>query len=67
MTIHPTTIFWCVTDPTPASTIDDILFSATLPKLRLQFIGGLDAGTLTIHVDETAARAEAHARLEARR
>ena len=41
MKIDATTPLWCVTDPTPHSTLPDILFATTLDGLRLQFAGGL--------------------------
>lgn len=41
MKIDATTRLWCVTDPTPHSTLPDILFATTLDGLRLQFAGGL--------------------------
>ena len=39
--IDATTRLWCVTDPTPHSTLPDICFATTLDGLRLQFAGGL--------------------------
>ncbi len=41
MKIDATTRLWCVTDPTPHSTLPDICFATTLDGLRLQFAGGL--------------------------
>jgi hypothetical protein len=39
--IDTATRLWCVTDPTPHSTLPDICFATTLDGLRLQFAGGL--------------------------
>jgi hypothetical protein len=39
--IDAPTRLWCVTDPTPQSTLPDICFATTLDGLRLQFAGGL--------------------------
>lgn len=39
--IDATTRHWCVTDPTPHSTLPDICFATTLDGLRLQCAGGL--------------------------
>ena len=44
MKIDATTRLWCVTDPTPRSTLPDICFATTLDGLRLQFAGGLTMG-----------------------
>ncbi len=41
MKIDATTPLWCVTDPTPHSTLPDVCFATTLDGLRLQFAGGL--------------------------
>lgn len=41
MKIDATTRLWCLTDPTPHSTLPDICFATTLDGLRLQLAGGL--------------------------
>lgn len=49
---------WIVTNPTPKSEIADILFSATMAELELQFRGGLGAKDIVaVFTDECSARA----------
>ena len=43
---------WVVVDPTPQSTLGDILFQASLRDLSLQFKGGLSVDENPRHCDE---------------
>jgi hypothetical protein len=61
--IDPTTALWCVTDPTPHSTLPDVCFETTLRGLGLQVAGGLDLGAVTIHADREEAEEDARNRL----
>ena len=64
MKIDATTRLWCVTDPTPHSTLPDILFATTLDGLRLQFAGGLSMDDHpAVFTTEEEAREEANNRL----
>jgi len=61
-------MFWVVTDPTPESALEDILFETSLRGLELQFKGGLTAGdNPTIFTDWFEAQVEAEGRLVATR
>jgi hypothetical protein len=54
-----------VVDPTPQSTLGDILFQASLRDLSLQFKGGLSVEeNPTLFTDEEEAIAEVHRRLD---
>jgi len=56
---------WVVVDPTPQSTLGDILFQASLRDLSLQFKGGLSVDeNPTLFTDEQEAVVEVHRRLE---
>ena len=56
---------WVVVDPTPQSTLGDILFQASLRDLSLQFKGGLSVDeNPTLFTDEQEAIAEVHRRLD---
>ena len=56
---------WVVVDPTPQSTLGDILFQASLRDLSLQFKGGLSVDeNPTLFTDEQEAVAEVHRRLD---
>ena len=60
--------FWVVVDPTPHSTLDDIVFEASLRDLDLQFKGGLQIDeNPTLITDRQEARLEAYGRLTALR
>ena len=49
--------FWVVTKPSPVSTLEDILFPCTFPRLMLQVRGGLNEDEIAgIYADETEAR-----------
>ncbi len=55
---------WVVTDPTPLSTIDDILFEADAAALVRQVKGGLsEESHPTLYLDRESAEADALARL----
>ena len=41
MRYGPDDKFWVVVDPKPDSTLDDLVFKASLRDLELQFRGGL--------------------------
>ena len=59
--------FWVVTNPTPDSVIDDILFETTIEGLMNQFRGGLKiAHNPTLFSDHGEAAIEAADRLERR-
>jgi len=56
---------WVVVDPTPQSTLGDILFQASLRDLSLQFKGGLSVDeNPTLFTDKEEAIAEVHRRLD---
>ncbi len=60
--------FWVVVDPTPHSTLDDIVFEASLRDLDLQFKGGLQIDeNPTLFTDRQEARLEAYGRMTALR
>ena len=64
MRLGPDDKFWLVLDPTPLSTLADILFETTLRGLELQFKGGLTAAeNPMIFTDKAEAEREAHGRL----
>ncbi len=64
MRIDATTRIWCVTDPTPHSSLPDICFATTLDGLRLQFAGGLSMDDHpAVFTDEEEACEEAKNRL----
>src|SRR5690606_18083366 len=65
----PDDAFWVVVDPgSDASTIEDLLFRASLSDLYLQFRGGLSMDSHpTLFTDEQDARREALGRLVAAR
>lgn len=68
MRYGPDTKFWVVIDPKPNSTLDDLVYEASLRDLDLQFKGGLQIDenpTLFTHRQE--ARLEAYGRLTAMR
>ncbi len=65
MRFGPKDPFWVVTDPTPDSTLGDILFETTLAGLERQFKGGLTMDeNPTIFTDREEAEQEARARLQ---
>ena len=72
MIIESTDKFWVVTNPTPDSVIEDILFQTDLKGLENQIIGAERGGyrmtdrDMVIHFDDIAARADAEERLAAR-
>ena len=68
MRFGPNDKFWVVTDPTPISTMADILFETSLAGLDRQFRGGLgiDANP-TLFTDRDEAEADARQRLGALR
>ena len=68
MRFGPDDTFWVVTNPSPVSTLEDVLFETSLRELELQFKGGLtiDANP-TIFTDRSEARVEADRRLVATR
>ena len=60
--------FWVVVDPTPHSTLDDLVFEASLRDLDLQFKGGLQIDeNPTLFTDRQEARLEAYGRMTALR
>jgi hypothetical protein len=62
--IDATTPLWCVTDPTPHSTLPDICSATTLDGLRLQFAGGLSMDDHpAVFTSEEEAHEEAKTRL----
>jgi len=68
MRYGPTDKFWVVVDPTPESTMEDILFQASLMDLDLQFKGGLKIEeNPTLFTDEQEAKYEAFGRITAMR
>jgi hypothetical protein len=63
MRLGPGDKFWVVTDPTPKSEIQDILFETCLRELELQFKGGLTAEeNPTIFTDKAEAEVDARGR-----
>ena len=68
MRYGPNDKFWVVVDPTPDSTMEDILFQASLKDLDLQFKGGLKIEeNPTLFTDEQEAKYEAFGRITAMR
>ena len=69
MKITTGTKLWIVTDPTPASTLPDICFTATLAELELQILGAAAAGykmtdkNMTIYTESGKAHFDARIRL----
>jgi len=64
MRYGPDDAFWVVTNPTPDSTLGDILFETTLRGLERQFRGGLSIADIpTIFTDRAEAEVEARARM----
>ena len=60
--------FWVVTDPKSSSSLDDILFQASLKDLELQFRGGLSIDeNPTLFTERDEAEAEVHGRFVAMR
>jgi hypothetical protein len=65
MRYGPDDKLWVVVDPTPQSTLGDILFQASLRDLSLQFKGGLTVDeNPALFTDKQAAIAEVHCRLD---
>ncbi|MCK4414419.1 MAG: hypothetical protein KAY32_12830 [Candidatus Eisenbacteria sp.] len=68
MRYGPDDSLWVVTDPTPSSTLGDIMFEASLRDLILQFKGGLSMDDHpTLFTDEREAEIEAYGRMTAMR
>ena len=68
MRYGPDDKFWVVVDPKPNSTLDDLVFEASLRDLELQFRGGLQIDeNPTLFTDRQEARIEAYGRLTAMR
>ena len=68
MRYGPDDKFWVVTDPKPHSTLDDLVFEASLRDLEMQFRGGLQIEeNPTLFTDRQEARIEAYGRLTAMR
>ena len=68
MRYGPDDKFWVVVDPKPNSTLDDLVFEASLRDLELQFRGGLQIDeNPTLFTDRQEARLEAYGRLTAMR
>jgi hypothetical protein len=68
MRFGPDDPFFVVTDPTPESRMEDIVFRASLRQIELQFRGGLTMDrNPTLFTDEREARVEAYGRLVAMR
>ncbi len=64
MRYGPDDKFWVVVDPKPHSTLDDVVFEASLRDLELQFRGGLQIDDHpTLFTDPREARVEAFGRL----
>jgi hypothetical protein len=58
---------WIVTMPTSVSELADICFSCTVPKLRDQFLGGLDSDQIVgVYANEATAKRLAVSLLESR-
>jgi len=53
---------WIVTNPNADSVIEDIVFCADLPRLQLQFAGGLDCAQLNPVIFTDECEALAHGR-----
>ena len=68
MRYGPDDKFWVVVDPKPHSTLDDLMFRASLRDLELQFKGGLQIEeNPTLFTEEQEAKYEAFGRLTAMR
>ena len=68
MRYGPDDKFWVVVDPKPHSTLDDLMFRASLRDLELQFKGGLQIEeNPTLFTDEQGAKYETYGRLTAMR
>jgi hypothetical protein len=68
MRYGPDDKFWVVTDPHPDSTLDDIMFEASLRGLMLQFRGGLTMDDRpTLFTEQREAEIEAYGRMTAMR
>ena len=68
MRYGPDDKFWVVVDPKPRSTLEDLVFEASLRDLELQFKGGLQIDeNPTLFTDRQEARLEAYGRLTAMR
>ena len=66
MRFGPDDPFWVVTDPTPESRMEDIVFQASLRQIELQFKGGLTMDrNPTLFTDKKDADIEAYGRLVA--
>ncbi len=66
MRCGPDDKFWVVVDPKPYSTLDDLVFEASLRDLELQFRGGLQIDeNPTLFTDRQEARHEAYGPLTA--
>lgn len=68
MRFGPDDTFWVVTDASPESELDDLIFQTSLRGLELQFKGGLTMAIKpTLFTEGTEARIEAYGRLVAMR
>ena len=68
MRYGPEVKFWVVVDPREHSTLEDIIFQASLKDLDLQFKGGLTmAQNPTLFTEQREAEIEAYGRLVALR
>jgi len=68
MRYGPDDKFWVVVDPKQHSTLEDLVFEASLRDLDLQFKGGLQIDeNPTLFTDRQEARLEAYGRLTAMR
>jgi len=68
MRFGPDDKLWVVTDPGPESTVEDILFEASLRDLELQFKGGLTMDdNPTLFTERAEAEVEAYGRMVALR
>jgi hypothetical protein len=68
MRFGPDDKLWVVTDPTPESRMEDIVFQASLRQIDLQFKGGLTMDrNPTLFTDEKEAKVEGYGRLVAMR
>lgn len=68
MRYGPDDKFWVVVDPKPNSTLEDLMFEASLRDLDLLFKGGLQVDeNPTLFSDRQEARLDAYGRLTAMR
>jgi hypothetical protein len=68
MRFGPDDKFWVVTDPTPESCMEDIVFQASLRQIELQFKGGLTMDrNPRLFTDKNEADIEGYGRLVAAR